>query len=52
LPEVFLGGSRDYMVEIVRGTQVRVVAPAEQNVAPGAAVRLCLPADRLRIRVW
>jgi iron(III) transport system ATP-binding protein len=47
--QVFLGGSRDYMVELADATQLRVVAAAEQNVAPGAAVWLSLPADRLRI---
>ena len=49
--QVFLGNSRDYMVEIGDGTQLRVVAPAELNIAPGAAVWLCLPPDRLRILV-
>jgi iron(III) transport system ATP-binding protein len=49
--QIFLGGSRDYMVEIADGTQLRVVAPPEQNVAPGAAVWIGLPADRLRVLV-
>jgi iron(III) transport system ATP-binding protein len=47
--QVFLGGSRDYMVALAEGTQLRVVAPAEQNVAAGTPVWLCLPADRLRV---
>jgi iron(III) transport system ATP-binding protein len=49
--QVFLGSSRDYMVEIADGTQLRVVAPAGQNIAPGAETRLCLPADRLRVLI-
>jgi iron(III) transport system ATP-binding protein len=49
--QIFLGGHRDYMVEIADGTQLRVVAPPEQNVAPGAAVWIGLPADRLRVLV-
>ena len=48
--QVFLGGTRDYMVE-VGGTQLRVVAPAEQNIAQGAAVWLCLPPERCRVLV-
>jgi iron(III) transport system ATP-binding protein len=46
--QVFLGGSRDYMVELAGGTQLRVVTPAEQSVAPGTAVWLHLPAERCR----
>ncbi len=49
--QVFLGSSRDYMVEIADGTQLRVVAPAGQNIAPGTQTWLCLPADRLRVLV-
>jgi iron(III) transport system ATP-binding protein len=49
--QVFLGGSRDYMVEAVDGTQLRVVAPAGQNIAPGEKIWLFLPADRLRALV-
>jgi iron(III) transport system ATP-binding protein len=46
--QVFLGGSRDYMVELAGGTQLRVVTAAEQSVAPGSAVWLHLPPDRCR----
>jgi iron(III) transport system ATP-binding protein len=49
--QIFLGGSRDYMVEIADGTQLRVVAPPEQNVAAGTAVWIGLPPDRLRVLV-
>jgi len=46
--QVFLGGSRDYMVEIADGTQLRVTAPAEHNIEPGTAVWLHLPARYCR----
>jgi iron(III) transport system ATP-binding protein len=46
--QVFLGGSRDYMVEVAGGTQLRVVTQAEQSVPPGSAVWLHLPAERCR----
>jgi iron(III) transport system ATP-binding protein len=44
--QVFLGSSRDYMVEIADGTQVRVVASAGLNIPQGAAVWLGLPPER------
>src|SRR5262245_13908991 len=46
--QVFLGSSRDYMVEIPDGTPVRVVTSPEQNVARGASVLLYLPPERCR----
>jgi iron(III) transport system ATP-binding protein len=46
--QVFLGGSRDYMVELKGGTQLRVVTKAEQSVPPGSEVWLHLPPDRCR----
>jgi iron(III) transport system ATP-binding protein len=46
--QVFLGSSRDYMVEIADGTQLRVVTAAGQNVPPGAAIWVRLPAERCR----
>ncbi len=45
---VFLGGSRDYMVEVADGTQLRVTAPPEENIASGTAVWIHLPAQRCR----
>jgi iron(III) transport system ATP-binding protein len=48
---VFLGGSRDYMVEIADGTQLRVVTPAAENIPQGSRVQVRLPADRCRILV-
>ena len=45
---VFLGSSRDYMVEIAGGTQLRVVTPAEQSVEQGSSVWLHLPFERCR----
>jgi iron(III) transport system ATP-binding protein len=47
--QVFLGGSRDYMVEAADGTQLRVVTPAAESIAQGAAVWLHLPPDRCRV---
>jgi iron(III) transport system ATP-binding protein len=49
--QVFLGGSRDYMVETADGTQLRVVTAAGENIAPGSAVWLHLPAERCRALV-
>jgi iron(III) transport system ATP-binding protein len=46
--QVFLGGSRDYMIELAGGTQLRVVTQAEQSVAPGSAVWLHLPPEHCR----
>ena len=47
--QVFLGPSRDYLVELSDRTPIRVVASAAENIAPGAAVWLYLPPDRCRI---
>jgi len=46
---VFLGHSRDYMVEIRDGTQLRVVTSPEENIAPGSEVWLRLPAQRCQL---
>jgi iron(III) transport system ATP-binding protein len=46
--QVFLGSNRDYMVEAADGTQLRVVTPACEDVAPGSRVWLRLPAERCR----
>jgi iron(III) transport system ATP-binding protein len=46
--QVFLGDSRDYMVETADGTQLRVVTSAAENIAPGSAVWLHLPPERCR----
>ena len=47
--QVFLGASRDYLVELPDGTQLRVVASASENIAPGSSVWLYLPPDRCRV---
>jgi iron(III) transport system ATP-binding protein len=44
--QVFLGSSRDYMVEVADGTQLRVVTPTADSVPPGTAVWLLLPPER------
>ena len=46
--QVFLGNSRDYMVQLGDGTQLRVVTPPEENIAQGASVWLHLPPERCR----
>ena len=46
--QVFLGDSRDYMVEVKDGTQLRAITTAEENISQGSAVWLYMPADRCR----
>jgi iron(III) transport system ATP-binding protein len=46
--QVFLGASRDYMVETSDGTSLRVVTSTENAVAKGSEVWLTLPAERCR----
>jgi iron(III) transport system ATP-binding protein len=46
--QVFLGGNRDYMVEVAGGTQLRVVTAAEHSLPTGSAVWLRLPPERCR----
>jgi iron(III) transport system ATP-binding protein len=46
--QVFLGDSRDYMVELKDGTQLRVVTAAGESIAHGSAVWLVLPAEKCR----
>jgi iron(III) transport system ATP-binding protein len=46
--QVFLGSTRDYMVEIAGGVQLRVVTSPEDNVAEGSSVWLHLPPERCR----
>jgi iron(III) transport system ATP-binding protein len=46
--QVFLGNSRDYMVETADGAQLRVTAPPSASIPAGSAVWLHLPPDRCR----
>jgi iron(III) transport system ATP-binding protein len=46
--QVFLGASRDYMVETSDGTTLRIVTATENAVAKGSEVWLFLPPDRCR----
>jgi iron(III) transport system ATP-binding protein len=46
--QVFLGGTRDYIVEAKDGTQLRVVAPAEQNIDQGSSIWIHLPPEHCR----
>jgi iron(III) transport system ATP-binding protein len=46
--QVFLGSTRDYTVQLDDKTELRVTAPPGQNIAPGQAVWLYLPAQQCR----
>jgi iron(III) transport system ATP-binding protein len=46
--QVFLGSSRDYLVEVAGGTQLRVVTSAANSMAQGAPVFIHLPPERCR----
>jgi iron(III) transport system ATP-binding protein len=46
--QVFLGDSRDYMVEVADGTQLRVITSAEESIPKGSAVWLELPPEDCR----
>ena len=48
---VFLGNSRDYMVELADGAQLRVVTSAEQSIPTGDKVWLHLPPQRCRVLI-
>jgi len=43
---VFLGATRDYIVEVAEGVPLRITAAPEADFVPGARVNLLLPADR------
>ena len=49
--QVFLGSSRDYMVEVAGGTQLRVVTSAGEGIPQGTNVWLHLPAEHCRALV-
>ena len=46
--QVFLGASRDYMVETPDGTTLRIVTSTETAVPKGTEVWLSLPPERCR----
>jgi iron(III) transport system ATP-binding protein len=46
--QVFLGATRDYLVELAGGNQLRVTTPPDLNMDLGRAVWLHLPPDRCR----
>lgn len=48
LRQVYLGSTRDYMVELRNGDQVRVTTDPRVNVSPGNQVWLGFPMDRCR----
>jgi iron(III) transport system ATP-binding protein len=47
--QVFLGDSRDYMVELKDGTQLRTVTAAADNIPRGSIVWLHMPPERCRV---
>jgi iron(III) transport system ATP-binding protein len=48
LRNVFLGSSRDYMVELTNGTQLRVVTVPGENIPQGAEIWVQMPFERCR----
>ena len=46
--QVFLGASRDYLVELTQGDQIRVTTTPDLCLAPGSPVWLHLPPERCR----
>ena len=46
--QVFLGATRDYLVEVADGTALRVVTSPDNIVAEGDEVWLTLPPERCR----
>jgi iron(III) transport system ATP-binding protein len=49
--QVFLGSSRDYMVEVAGGTQLRVITSPVEDIPQGSAVWLHLPPEHCRALV-
>jgi iron(III) transport system ATP-binding protein len=47
--QVFLGASRDYLVQVQDGTQLRAVVAAAESIAQGSPVWLHLPPEACRI---
>jgi len=48
LRQVFLGATRDYLVEVADGTSLRIVTSPDNLVAEGNEVWLTLPPARCR----
>jgi iron(III) transport system ATP-binding protein len=46
LRNIFLGATRDYIVEVGGGVQLRITTAPEADFAPGSRVNLVLPATR------
>ena len=46
LRNIFLGATRDYIVEVAGGVQLRITTAPEADFAPGSNVNLVLPAAR------
>jgi iron(III) transport system ATP-binding protein len=48
---VFLGNSRDYLLALADGSQLRVVTSPEESIPEGDKVWLTLPPQRCRVLV-
>jgi iron(III) transport system ATP-binding protein len=46
--QVFLGASRDYMVEVADGTTLRIITATDNPIPKGGEVWLVLPSERCR----
>jgi iron(III) transport system ATP-binding protein len=51
LRHVFLGNTRDYLLALDDGSQLRVVTSPEDSIAEGNKVWLTLPPQRCRVLV-
>ena len=49
--QIFLGGNRDYLVQVADGTQLRIITSPALNIAQGEQVWLHLPPDKCRVLV-
>jgi iron(III) transport system ATP-binding protein len=47
--QVFLGDSRDYVVEVAGGTQLRAITSPDFSLPPGSAVWVHLPPEKCRV---
>jgi iron(III) transport system ATP-binding protein len=49
--QIFLGGNRDYLVQVADGTQLRIITSPALSIAQGEQVWLHLPPDKCRVLV-
>jgi hypothetical protein len=46
---VYLGETRDYLVELEGGTRIRISAPPDSDLRPGTPVSVYLPLEHCRV---